>query len=242
MAGRSNYDRTKSITPAQQSHFVELYERSLHYLDAQIGRLMSHLDQSGYGSNTIVIVVADHGEEFLDHDRWGHWESNLFDEILKVPLILRLPDQASGQVIRSQVRLLDLMPTILEMCGCPAPTGLMGTSMTPVWAKQEVAYDGAVSLSEMRRDPWHRVAVRTEAFKYIWDSKRPDQPVLYDLRADPAEKQDVSTSYPQEVRQFQARVDTHLRRVAETEPMTAAPKLELDEEVVRRLRDLGYVE
>ena len=52
---------------------------------------MSHLDKLGYGSNTVVIVVADHGEEFLDHDRWGHWESNLFDEILKVPLIFRIP-------------------------------------------------------------------------------------------------------------------------------------------------------
>ena len=242
MAGRSNYNRTKSITTAQRSHFVELYERSLHYLDAQIGRLMSHLDKLGYGSNTVVIVVADHGEEFLDHDRWGHWESNLFDEILKVPLIFRIPTESGGQIIQRQVRLLDLMPTILDMCGCPEPSGLMGTSFAPLWTEQEVAYDGAVALSEMRRDPWHRVAVRTEAFKYIWDSKRPDQPELYDLRADPAEKKSVSSSYPQEVSKFQAIVDTHLRRVAETEPVTATPKLELDEEVIRRLRDLGYVE
>jgi arylsulfatase A-like enzyme len=242
MNGRSNYKRTKSITAAQRSHFVELYERSLQYLDAEIGRLMRHLDQIGYGANTIIIVVADHGEEFLDHDRWGHWESNLYDEILKVPLIFRIPDEPGNRVIRSQVRLLDLMPTILDMCGCPEPGGMMGTSMTPLWTEQEVTYDGIVSLSEMRRDPWHRVAVRTEAFKYIWDSKRPDQPDLFDLQADPTEKQNVSSSHPEEVSQFQARVDTHLRRVAETEPVTAAPKLELDEEVIRRLRDLGYVE
>jgi len=242
MEGRSNYKRTKSISTSQRSHFIELYERSLHYLDAQIGRLMNQLDQLGYGSNTVVIAVADHGEEFLDHDRWGHWESNLFDEILKVPLIFRIPDEPGGQIIRRQVRLLDLMPTILEMCGCPEPGGLMGTSLTPLWSEQGVAYDGAVALSEMRRDPWHRVAVRTEAFKYIWDSKRPDQPELYDLQADPAEKKNVNSSYPREVSQFQARVDTHLHHVAETEPLTAAPKLELDEEVIRRLRDLGYVE
>jgi arylsulfatase A-like enzyme len=134
------------------------------------------------------------------------------------------------------------MPTILELCDCPVPDGIMGTSLAPLWTEHDAAYDGEVTLSEMRRDPWHRVALRTEAFKYIWDSKRPDQPELYDLRADPAEKQNVSASYPQEVSRFQARVDTHLRRVAETEPVTAAPKLELDEEVIRRLRDLGYVE
>jgi arylsulfatase A-like enzyme len=242
MDGRSNYNRRKSITIAQRRHFVKMYERSLQYLDAHIGRLMNQLDQLGFGSNTIVIAVADHGEEFLDHDRWGHWESNLFDEILKVPLIFRIPDEPGGQVIRRQVRLLDLMPTILDLCDCPVPGGLMGTSMAPLWTEHEVAYDGEVALSEMRRDPWHRVAVRTEAFKYIWDSKRPDQPELYDLRTDPAEKQNVSARYPQEVSRFQASVNTHLQLVAETEPVTSAPELELDEEVIRRLRDLGYVE
>ncbi len=137
MAGRSNYVRTKSISTAQRSHFVELYERSLQYLDTQIGRLMNHLDQVGHGSNTVVIVVADHGEEFLEHERWGHWESNLFDEILKVPLIFRIPDKPGDRVIRSQVRLLDLMPTILDLCGCPEPAGMMGTSMTPLWNEQD---------------------------------------------------------------------------------------------------------
>jgi hypothetical protein len=62
------------------------------------------------------------------------------------------------------------------------------------------------------------------------------------LRTDPAEKQNVSARYPQEVSRFQASVNTHLQLVAETEPVTSAPELELDEEVIRRLRDLGYVE
>jgi arylsulfatase A-like enzyme len=118
----------------------------------------------------------------------------------------------------------------------------MGVSLVPLWTQHETEYGVEVAISEMRRDPWHRIAVRTEAFKYIWDSKRPNQPDLYDLRADPAEKQNVSTHYPQEVSRFQAQVDAHLRRVAETEPVTTPPKLELDEEVITRLRDLGYIE
>jgi arylsulfatase A-like enzyme len=118
----------------------------------------------------------------------------------------------------------------------------MGASLVPLWTQRDAEFSVEAAISEMRRDPWHRIAVRTEAFKYIWDNKRPDQPDLYDLRADPAEKHNVSASYPQEVGQFQARVDVHLRRVAETEPTTAAPKPELDEEVIRRMRDLGYME
>ena len=245
MYGRSNFhgrsDRDKPITTTQRDHFINLYEKSLQYLDDQIGRLLNYIRNSGHTDNTIIIIVADHGEEFLDHGRWGHWESNLFDEILRVPLIMWIPNGAHGHVIRQQVRLLDLMPTILDLCGHPSSNGLMGTSMVSLAQKGESKYDGEETISEMRRDPWHRIAVRTESFKYIWDSKRPDQPELYDLRTDPGEKQNVCDRFPQEVSRFQASVDAHRLRVAETEPAVAVPKLELNEEVARRLRDLGYL-
>jgi arylsulfatase A-like enzyme len=241
MYGRSNYGNVP-ITAAQRDHFIDLYEKSLHYLDDHVGRLITHIQNSGYGDNTLIVLVADHGEEFLDHGRWGHWESNLFDEILRVPLIMWIPNGPHGQVIRQQVRLLDLMPTILDLCGNPTSNGLMGTSMASLLAQGESEYDGGEVISEMRRDPWHRIAVRTESFKYIWDSKRPDQPELYDLRTDPGEKLNVRDRFPQEVSRFQASVDAHRLRVAATEPSIAVPKLKLDEEVARRLRDLGYLE
>jgi arylsulfatase A-like enzyme len=246
MYGRSNYhgrsDRDQPITTAQRDHFIELYEKSLRYLDDQIGRVVNHIHNSGYADNTLILLVADHGEEFLDHGRWGHWESNLFDEILRVPLIMWIPDGPHGQVIRQQVRLLDILPTILDLCGCPISDGLMGSSLASLLAQGVSKYDAGEAISEMRRDPWHRIAVRTESFKYIWDSKRPDQPELYDLRTDPGEKQNVRDQFPQEVSRFQASVDAHRLRVAATEPEMAVPMLELDDEVARRLRDLGYLE
>src|SRR6185503_2418625 len=116
-------------------------EQSLQYLDTQIGRLMSHLDSLGHASNTIIILLSDHGEEFLDHGRWGHWESNLYDEMLKVPLIIQMPDRSGSQVIRRQVRVLDLMPTILDLCGCPLPSDLMGDSLVPLWTQREADYE-----------------------------------------------------------------------------------------------------
>jgi arylsulfatase A-like enzyme len=245
MHGRSNLhgpsDRNKPLTAAERDHFVDLYERSLQYLDDQIGRLIDRIQNSGHAEDTVVILVADHGEEFLDHGRWGHWESNLFDEILRVPLNMWIPNGPHGQVIRQQVRLLDLMPTILELCGHPISNGLMGTSMASLLQQGESKYDGEETISEMRRDPWHRIAVRTESFKYIWDSKQPDQPELYDLRTDPRETHNVRDHFPEEVSRFQDSVDAHRLRVAETEPAIAAPKLKVDEDVARRLRDLGYL-
>jgi arylsulfatase A-like enzyme len=246
MYGRANFhgrsDRDKPITAVQRKHFIGLYEKSLQYLDAQIGRLIDRVRNSGFADNTVIILVADHGEEFLDHGRWGHWESNLFDEILRVPLIMWIPHGLRGQVIRQQVRLLDLMPTILELCSCPpSGNGLLGTSMAPLLTDSESKYDGDEVISEMRRDPWHRIAVRTESFKYIWDSNRPDEPELYDLRIDPDEKRNVRNHFPQEVGRFQASVDAHRLRVAETEPAIAVQKLQVDAEVARRLRELGYL-
>jgi arylsulfatase A-like enzyme len=246
MYGRANYDRSnldnhRTITTVQRDHFIQLYEKSLQYLDHQVGRLINHISDSVHADNTLIIILADHGEEFLDHDRWGHWESNLHDEILKVPLIMWLPKGPHGQIIRQQVRLLDLMPTILDLCGCPQADGVLGASMASLLERGESKYDGSESISEMRRDPWHRIAVRTESFKYIWDSKRPDQPDLYDLRNDPREQRSVGDQFPQEVSRFQAAVDAHRHRVAATEPAIAVSKPQVDEEVARRLRDLGYL-
>jgi hypothetical protein len=84
----------------------------------------------------------------------------------------------------------------------------MGISMASLLARVS-KYDGEETISEMRRDPWHRIAVRTESFKYIWDSKKPDQPELYDLRTDPGEKLNMRDHFSQEVSRFQASVDAH---------------------------------
>jgi arylsulfatase A-like enzyme len=242
MYDRSNFNGNESIMTAQREHFIALYTRSLQYLDRQIGRLLSHVEKLGFAASTIVIAVSDHGEEFLDHGRWGHWESNLYEEILRVPLIIRLPGTAGGQVIRRQVSLLDTMPTILDLCGSTGAEGLLGTSLTPLWTERETEYNVGVVISEMQRDPWHRISVRTEHFKYIWDSNHPDEPHLYDLEADPLEKENVCAQHPHEAARLQAHVDTHLRRVAQTKPETALVQTEIDEDVARRLRDLGYVD
>jgi arylsulfatase A-like enzyme len=236
MNGRSNYKRDGAITAAQQRRFLSLHEASLRYLDGHIGRLLDRLARLGGGDNTVLIIVADHCEEFLEHDRWGHWESNLFDEILRMPLVTRIPGRAQAQSIQRQVRLLDLMPTVLELCGCPVPPELMGSSLVPIWTGREDQYQADVALSEMRRDPWHRIAVRTEACKLIWDNKCPEQPALYDLQQDPRETRDVSAGYPEVVRQLRAAVDVHLRRVADT-GTTQALEPDRDEVVTTRLHN-----
>jgi arylsulfatase A-like enzyme len=231
-----------TFTPAQQAHYQHLYDQAVQYTDAQIGRLLDHLERSGRLDNTIVILVSDHGEEFLERRQWGHFETNLYDEILKVPFLIYLPNLSTSQVIGQQVRTLDIMPTVLDLCSCPLPQGLEGTSLVPLWTSSDGEYKADISISEMWRNERHIVAVRTELFKYIWDSHRPHEPELYNLQTDPDERHNVCHQYLEEVRCFQAYVDAHLQRVANQETTRTESEPDLDADLVRRLRDLGYVE
>ncbi len=230
------------ISPQQRRHFIELYEKAVRYTDSQIGRLLRALDRAGVLQNSIIILVSDHGEEFLERKHWGHFETNLHDEIVRVPLIFKLPEKPAVQRVTHQVSLLDLMPTILELGGCPAPDGMEGVSLIPLWNGDTSAYAPQVAISEMWRDHRHMIALRTREFKYIWDSEHPDQPALYFLSEDPEEQVNVIDQFPEVARDFQAQISAHLSRSASVQHAVDRPDLEHDDEILRRLRDLGYVE
>ncbi len=234
--------RGETLSGEDRERYIRLYEQAVTYTDQQLGRLFDFLGSNGLLQTTIVVVVSDHGEEFLERRRWGHFESNLYDEILKVPLIIRGPGLTTGEVVARQTRTLDIMPTILDLCSCPPPDGMEGSSLRPLWTRRDGHYDAKESISEMWRDHWHIVAVRTEDHKYIWNSRSPEQPLLFDLNADPGEHHNIAGQQPDRARYFQSRVDAHLRRAGRSQSTDLGAVPELDEEMVRRLRGLGYLQ
>lgn len=232
-----------TMNSAQRAHYLQLYLDAVRYVDAEVGRLLDYLAQRGLQENTVIALVADHGEEFLERGRWGHFESNLHDEILHVPFILSLPALERPRAVTRQVGLLDLMPTLLALCQCPEPEGMEGTDLAPLWEQGEQMTLPEVVISEMWRDHRHIIAVRSERFKYIWDSRQPEQPRLYDLLADPAEAVDVRAEHEDEARRLQLYVEAHRERAQATATAGAGqPGPELDDGLMRRLRDLGYLE
>ncbi len=231
----------KPISPTQRDHYVHLYDEAVSYTDTQLGRLFEFLIDRGLDQNTVIILVSDHGEEFLEHGRWGHWEDNLYDEILKVPILFRFPGKTRGEEIREQISTLDLMPTILDICDCSPPIGMKGKSLVPLWGSRREKIQSPVAISEMLRDNWHIIAVRSEKYKYIWDSKNSHQPMLFDIEEDPAEKCNLSSELPGIVAEFRHNIDEVLSEMERTNlENLEAP--DLDEEMVNRLRDLGYVQ
>ncbi len=112
----------------------------------------------------------------------------------------------------------------------------------PLRTQSEARYEAEQAISQMWRDTWHIIAVRTECFKYIWNNREPNRPELFDLQADSAEQHNLWQQYPAKVKHFHEIIDAQLRHSAQTKPANAVAEPELDEAVVNRLRDLGYIE
>jgi arylsulfatase A-like enzyme len=104
----------------------QLYDAEVAANDASFGRLIDRLEALGELDNTVVVFTSDHGEAFGEHDSWTHG-LDLYNEVLSVPLVVRLPGGAgAGQSVGTTVQHIDLMPTLLDLCAIDAPEGLPG--------------------------------------------------------------------------------------------------------------------
>jgi arylsulfatase A-like enzyme len=107
----------RTIGDRDLEHVLALYEGEIAWVDEHVGRILAALDDLGLTQRTLVIVVSDHGEEFFEHGGLGH-RNTLYEEVTRVPMILRLPGVLPvGAALRGPVSLADVMPTVLEMIG-----------------------------------------------------------------------------------------------------------------------------
>jgi arylsulfatase A-like enzyme len=119
-------------------HVIALYEGEVAWVDDHLGKVLRELDARGVADRTLVIVVSDHGEEFFEHGGLGH-RHTLFEESLRVPMLLRLPGVLpSGRTVRGVVSVADLLPTILDILGLSELSGWVGsTSFVPLMEGRE---------------------------------------------------------------------------------------------------------
>ncbi|MEM8934075.1 MAG: sulfatase-like hydrolase/transferase, partial [Acidobacteriota bacterium] len=226
-----------SFDPALERVFGAMPENYL----TDFGRLLDHLERTGLDDTTIVVFAGDHGEEFLDHDGWGHG-ATLYEEQLHVPLVVRLPDRrGAGRVVRGPVQQVDLLPTLLDALGHVVPTEIQGESrFAAMTTASERAAESTTpqSFAELHLDGEDADALFDGRFKLIADGSG-EHIELFDLSVDPAEQHDLARERP--VLAGFLRAQLLARREASAARTVGRQAADLDPEARSRLEALGYL-
>jgi choline-sulfatase len=232
------------LAPAVLQRLEGLYDAEVAYTDQEIGRLLNRLTALDLDSSTLVVITADHGEEFGDHQGFEHGHT-LYEELLHVPLVLRLPHRLPrGRVVDSAVRQIDLAPTILELAGLSPEECFAGKSLLPLIEGNEEG-DRPVFAEGNFWGP-DLYSWRSDGFKLILRPGVGQEPAtraeLYDLRQDPAEQTDIAGSSTGHRDRMLADLQWVREQLGSHRQPEATGAVDLEPDQVRRLRALGYLE
>jgi len=217
-----------------------LYDGEIAFADEQVGRLASWMRTNALGERTIFVVVGDHGEGLGSHGEGTHGYF-VYDYAVRVPFVLAAPyPELRGVRVDSQVSLVDVFPTVLELAGIELPSAVHGRTLLPAMlhhpVSEETSWAYAESMTPNLQFGWSPLhSLRSTRYKLI----QAPRPELYDLAVDPGETANAVDRHPDVARDLQARLD---RLLAETSRDAPEPEsADLDEETVGRLAALGYI-
>jgi iduronate 2-sulfatase len=190
------------------------YYASVAYLDAQVGKVLDALEESGQADRTVVVFTSDHGYHLGEHDFWA--KVSLRDESAMVPLIVRVPGQKPA-VCRSLVELVDLYPTVASLCGLEVPDRLQGEDFSPVFDDPARSVrDCAFSVAPMRQG----FLLREDRWAYIqYGEDAAGGRELFDTDADPRQYTNLADQpeFAAVAEAFQAKLAAKLRAVRDND-------------------------
>jgi len=198
----SHKKEQEKLTDELRRKAVQAYYASISFMDAQLGRVIESLDRLGLSENTVIVFTSDHGYHLGEHGLWQ--KMSLFEESARVPLLVVAPGMKKGVQAASPVSLVDLLPTLGELCGVPVPDNVQGQSLVPMlkdpskegrgWALTQVArgagnWGRASARSDVGSEGkmFFGYSLRTARWRYTeWDEGRKGRE-LYDHDNDPNE-------------------------------------------------------
>ena len=188
------YKTTESLEIAREDMpaIHSAYYASVTHMDAQVGRLLDALEELGLDERTLVVFSSDHGYHLGEHHKWQ--KQHLFEETCRVPFILSVPwmKGGHGEPANQICELVDLYPTVADVCGLKPPAYLQGVSMRAILDKPDTSdWDKSTALTVSTKGG---VSLRTEKWRYTeWRGKGGAVEVeLYDLEKDPGEFTNVA--------------------------------------------------
>jgi arylsulfatase A-like enzyme len=235
-----------TLTRREIRHLRDRYDEEIRYTDDGIGELLAELDASGVRDDTLVVLTADHGEEFFDHGGLGHTRS-LYEELVHVPLAIRLPG-ATARIVEQTVSLVLLTPTILELIGVRVDgrafhgpsfahlvTGETGSELPGVFLEVDYEPSGAEHATKRA----HKRAIRRGRYKLVRDEIRGTLE-LFDLETDARERRNLARARPRLAASLLDEL-SQATQLARRNAVAASPR-ELSEQERVLLRELGYAD
>jgi len=210
------------------------YDSDIRLVDGWIEDLFQLLE---IGKEDLVVLTADHGEEFYEHGGFGHGHT-LFEEQLQIPLIVRLPGaRHAGETVENRVSVMDVLPFVLEVAGIERPQHLQGRSLLPLIDHDGAVEDRVIRASTARDREIDSLTI--DRWKYIQPIGRPEEAMLFDLKSDPGERTNVIDTHPNEARVLR-RALAHLNGNSRgRRPMPES--VPFPPERLEAMRSLGYV-
>jgi arylsulfatase A-like enzyme len=259
MATRDELVKAGLDPEAYLRYSKDWYDGSIRGMDTEIARLVDRLGELWLDTRALIAFYADHGEEFHDHGRMWHGQG-IYGEMLRVPLILWSPGRVPKARVEEPVRLIDVMPTLLDLSGLRVPEAAQGQSMRPLFAgtparggaaagggwtrrpviaeKQPIGRDGFPNMSES-------YAIMDGDWKLIRNVVRPPDKAefeLFQFYKDPLDQANVAADHPEVVQRLSRELDAfqQMARAARLKPDTETAK-GLTKEQIEHLRSLGYL-
>ena len=202
----SNVPKDRNITEAFGRQCLHGYLAATSYIDAQVGRVLAALDETGLAKNTLVILWGDHGYYMGEHSWWGG-KHNTYEGATRTLLLCALPGQkTAGQSTRGLVEYVDIYPTLVDLCGLPQPKDsaqLEGVSFAPLfenprrpWKKAAFSeYPKGGPDADGNQTTYQGLTMRTDRYRYVeWTDKKTGKIAareIYDHQSDPQENENI---------------------------------------------------
>jgi arylsulfatase A-like enzyme len=218
------------------------YRAAIRWVDDVMERLRRRLEEVGLSERTVWIFASDHGEAFGENQARGH-AHNVFTPVLHVPLVIRFPFAVEALRIRTQVRNLDIAPSLLDLAGVTIPASFEGESLLPLIDSPEPEPD-RLSFAGLgppiMSNAVEQVSVTDGAWTLARNLDDGAREFLFDRRVDPGEDANLIDLEPAEAARMRALLDAHL--AVEALPNTRATDVRIDPTIAERLRQLGYLQ
>jgi arylsulfatase A-like enzyme len=236
----ADIERLRELYPkysALDKEFVEAaYDEEVAFIDEQIGRFLDGMEERGLAEETLFILTSDHGEEFFEHNGFEHGHS-MHQEVLRIPFMVWGSGIAPGRE-STPISIADTAPTILEAFGLAAAGNGFGRSLWPTLTRNRpVEKDRLIMAAGTIYGADQRMALRWP-FKLIQHPESGELQ-LFNLQHDPSEANDLSEIQSELAAELAAELDGHM---LPTRTATQSDGVEMGDEMVEDLRELGYIE